>query len=187
MAMIVSGRFTTFDDAEGSARCLYDRAFGPDDVSVFFLNPDGRHARLPIGDHAYADYAARPGGRGAMAGALRGLFAGGVIGLGIYAAGWRVALVPISAALVGAHVGALVNALGRKQGRAIEGTGTLAKSDCGVILAARVTERSVDTAEAVLRATGATSIERLDGDWHDGRWCDFDPARRPGDAPDLAR
>ena len=66
MAMIVAGRFTTFDEAEGGARHLYERAFGPDDVSIFFLNPGGQHARFPIGGDVYADSAAKPGGRGAM-------------------------------------------------------------------------------------------------------------------------
>ena len=182
MAMIVAGRFTTFDDAQGSARCLYDRAFGADDVSIFFLNPGGQQARFPIGGDAYADAAARPGGRGAMAGALRGLLAGGMVGLGVYAAGWREGLVPAIAALAGAYVGALGGALGRMRERAAEDAGTLER-DSGVMLAAHVTEASAETAEAVLRATGATSIERVDGDWQDGRWCDFDPARGTGDAP----
>ena len=72
MAMIVAGRFTTFDEAEGGARHLYERAFGSDDVSIFFLNPAGQHARFPIGGDVYADTAAKPGGRGAMIGAIRG-------------------------------------------------------------------------------------------------------------------
>ncbi|RQR59969.1 hypothetical protein DIE18_16295 [Burkholderia sp. Bp9125] len=182
MAMIVAGRFTTFDDAQGSARCLYDRAFGADDVSIFFLNPGGQHARFPIGGDEYADPAARPGGRGAMVGALRGLLAGGMVGLGVYTLGWRDGLVPALAALAGAYVGALGGALERMRGRGAEGGETLENGDSGVILAAHVTEASAETAEAVLRATGATSIERVDGDWQDGQWCDFDPARRPGDA-----
>ncbi|KVN02593.1 hypothetical protein [Burkholderia stagnalis] len=183
MAMIVAGRFTTFDDAQGSARCLYDRAFGQDDVSIFFLNPRGQHARFPIGGDEYADAAARPGGRGAMAGALRGLLAGGMVGLGVYALGWRDGLVPAIAALAGACVGVLGGALGGMRERAEEGAGPLESGDGGVMLAAHVTEASAETAEAVLRASGATSIERVDGDWQDGRWCDFDPVRRSGDAP----
>lgn len=49
MAMIVAGRFTTFDQANLVARRLYDRAFPPADVSVFFLNPTGQHAKFPTG------------------------------------------------------------------------------------------------------------------------------------------
>ncbi|MET5115280.1 hypothetical protein AAHH79_33445, partial [Burkholderia pseudomallei] len=68
MAMIVAGRFTTFEPAAAGARHLYPRDFGPDDVSVFLLNPSGQHARFPIGGDVYADSAARRGGSGAAYG-----------------------------------------------------------------------------------------------------------------------
>ncbi|MGS0895384.1 hypothetical protein ACVBGC_23045 [Burkholderia stagnalis] len=179
MTMIVAGRFTTFDAAEGGARHLYERAFGPDDVSIFFLNPGGQHARFPIGGDVYADSAAKPGGRGAAVGALRGLLIGVVAGLIVYAAGWRAWFVPAAGALAGAYLGAFGGALGRMRGRRAEGSGVLARSDSGVILAARVTSGNVSTAEDVLRAIGATSIERVEGEWQDGEWRDFDPVRRP--------
>lgn len=99
MAMIVAGRFTTFDEAEGGARHLYERAFGPDDVSIFFLNPGGQHARYPIGGDVYADTAAKPGGRGAMVGALRGMLIGVIVGLIAYAIGLRYWFVPVAGAL----------------------------------------------------------------------------------------
>ncbi|MDI9653796.1 hypothetical protein QM306_36210, partial [Burkholderia cenocepacia] len=51
------------------------------------------------------------------------------------------------------------------------------------LLAARVTPDTATTAEDVLRATGAKSIERVEGDWQDGEWRDFDPVRRPDEAP----
>ena len=44
----------------------------------------------------------------------------------------------------------------------------------------RVAPDTANTAEDVLRATGASSIERVEGDWQDGEWRDFDPVRRPG-------
>ncbi|WP_343727760.1 hypothetical protein [Burkholderia seminalis] len=175
MAMIVAGRFTTFDEAEGGARHLYERAFGPDDVSIFFLNPGGQHARFPIGGDVYADTAAKPGGRGAMIGAMRGLLIGAAVGLVVYAVGVRYWFVPAAGALAGAYLGAL----GRMRGEPAEGKGTLARSETGVILAARVTPDTASTAEDVLRATGAHSIERVEGDWQDGEWRDFDPVRRP--------
>ncbi|CAK0021185.1 Uncharacterised protein [Burkholderia pseudomallei] len=36
MAMIVAGRFTTFEQAEAGARHLYARDFGPDDYRCSF-------------------------------------------------------------------------------------------------------------------------------------------------------
>ncbi|RBB38664.1 hypothetical protein DPV79_17000 [Burkholderia reimsis] len=175
MAMIVAGRFTTFDEAEGGARSLYERAFGTDDVSIFFLNPGGQHARFPIGGDVYTDTAAKPGGRGAMVGAMRGLLIGVVAGLIVYAVGVRYWFVPAAGALAGAY-------LGRMRGEQDEGKGTLARSDTGVILAAHVTPETASMAEAVLRETGAKSIERVDGDWQDCKWRDFDPVRRPDEA-----
>lgn len=182
MAMIVAGRFTTFEEAEGGARRLYERAFGPDDVSIFFLNPDGQHARFPVGGDVYADTAAKPGGRGAVVGVMRGLAIGLVVGLIVYAIGLRYWFVPVAGALAGAYLGAFGGALGRMRGQQAEGRGTLAKTESGVILAARVTPGSATTAEDVLRATGATSIERVEGDWHNSEWRDFDPVRRPDEA-----
>ncbi|WP_334042463.1 hypothetical protein [Burkholderia ambifaria] len=179
MAMIVAGRFTTFDEAEGGARHLYERAFGPDDVSIFFLNPGGQHARFPIGGDVYADTAAKPGGRGAMVGALRGLAIGTVVGMIVYAIGVHYWFVPAAGALAGAYLGAFGGALGRMRGQQAEGKGTLAHTETGVILAARVTATTAAAAEDVLRATGAQSIERVEGDWQDGQWRDFDPVRRP--------
>ncbi|KVE36505.1 hypothetical protein [Burkholderia sp. TSV86] len=182
MAMIVTGRFTTFDEAEGGARHLYERAFGPQDVSIFFLNPGGQHARFPLGGDVYADTAAKPGGRGAVLGALRGLLIGVIAGTSVYALGLRYWFVPAAGALAGAYLGAFGGALGRMRGECSEGKGTLEKSETGVILAARVTPATAAAAEDVLRESGALSIERVEGDWQDGEWRDFDPVRRPGSA-----
>ena len=137
MAMIVAGRFTTFDEAEGGARHLYERAFGPDDVSIFFLNPGGQHARFPIGGDVYADTAAKPGGRGAMIGAFRGLLIGAVAGLVVYAIGVRYWFVPAAGALAGAYLGAFGGALGRMRGEPAEGKGTLTGSAEATVIECR--------------------------------------------------
>lgn len=186
MAMIVAGRFTTFEQAEAGARHLYARDFGPDDVSVFFLNPSGQHARFPIGGDVYADSAARPGGSGAAYGAAFGVIVGLVVGFVVYMFGWRYWVVWPAAALVGGYVGAFGGALRRMQGRQIEGLGTLRQSDTGVMLAAHVTGETAGAVEAVLRASGAANVERVDGEWVDGEWADFDPARPPRTRPDVS-
>ncbi|MEK6422978.1 MAG: hypothetical protein V4801_25600 [Burkholderia gladioli] len=183
MAMIVTGNFQTFDDAEATRRRLIERNFRREDVSVFFLNPRGQRARFPIGGDVYADSAAEPGGRGAILGAVRGLGIGLLVGLGIYTIGATPWWVPAATALAGAYLGALGGALSRMRGRAEEGTGTLARTEHGVVLAAHVNAGNAGVAEDVLRSTGAHPIEHCDGDWGDGRWRDFDPTRRP----DVAR
>ena len=112
-----------------------------------------------------------------MIGAIRGVVIGIVVGL-VYAIGVRYWFVPAAAALAGAYLGAFGGALGMR-GEQAEGKGTLAQSESGVILAVRVAPDTANTAEDVLRATGASSIERVEGDWQDGEWRDFDPVRRP--------
>jgi hypothetical protein len=156
-------------------------------VSIFFLNPGGQHARYPIGGDVYADTAAKPGGRGAMVGALRGMLIGVIVGLIAYAIGLRYWFVPVAGALAGAYLGAFGGALGRMRGEQAEGKGTLEQTESGVILAARVTAATAAAAEDVLRATGAQAIERVEGEWQDGEWRDFDPVRRPdGTTQDAA-
>ncbi|AJX34911.1 hypothetical protein [Burkholderia oklahomensis] len=186
MAMIVAGRFTTFEQAEAGARRLYARDFRPDDVSIFFLNPSGQHAKYPIGGDVYADSAARPGGKGAAYGAALGVIAGLVAGFVAYLLGWRYWVVWPAAALAGGYIGAFGGALRRMKGRQIEGTGTLTQSDAGVMLAAHVTGETASAAEAALRATGAAGVERVEGEWADGEWADFDPARPPRRPPDVS-
>ncbi|WP_186052984.1 hypothetical protein [Burkholderia gladioli] len=183
MAMIVTGNFHTFNDAENGRRRLLDRQFRRDDISIFFLNPSGQHGRFPIGGDVYADSAAEPGGRGAIAGTLRGVALGLLLGLVIYAIGHTPWWVPVATTLAGAYVGAFGGALSRMRGRAEEGTGTLERTEHGVVLAAHVDEANAGAAEEILRSTGALSVERCDGDWRDGRWRDFDPTRRPDEAP----
>jgi len=179
MSLIIAGRFQTFPAAESAAQKLFAQGFVEEDVTLFFVNPSGQHARFPIGGDVYADTAAKPGGRGAMVGALRGLAIGAVVGMIVYAIGVHYWFVPAAGALAGAYLGAFGGALGRMRGQQAEGKGTLAHTETGVILAARVTATTAAAAEDVLRATGAQSIERVEGDWQDGQWRDFDPVRRP--------
>ncbi|ACR28951.1 membrane protein [Burkholderia glumae] len=181
MTMIVTGNFQTFADAEASRRRLMDQRFRRDDVSIFFLNPHGQHGRFPIGGDVYADTAAKPGGRGAIAGTVRGVSIGLLLGLLVYAIGHTPWWVPVATTLLGAYLGAFSGALARMRGRAEEGTGALSGTEHGVVLAAHVTESNATTAEEILRSTGAMSVERVDGEWRDGRWQDFDPTRRPDD------
>ena len=52
MSLIVAGRFTAFADAERAARRLFDHGFVEEDVTLFFVNPRGQHARFPVGGAA---------------------------------------------------------------------------------------------------------------------------------------
>ncbi|AJP57590.1 hypothetical protein UC34_12465 [Pandoraea vervacti] len=174
MATIVVGRFDTFEQAGDAARRLYARRFGTDDVSVFFLNPAGQHARFPIGGDMHADPGARPGGFGAILGLVAGLIVGGAIGVTIYRFGMPWWPIPIIAAFVGGYGGALAGALSRMRSRRAKAQ-TYDARDAGVIVAARVTSQTPESAMTVLRNAGANDIQHTEGVWEDGEWRDFSP------------
>ncbi|VVE43268.1 hypothetical protein PAN31108_04272 [Pandoraea anhela] len=181
MAMIVAGRFTTFDQATRVANRLYDRSFRPSDVSVFFLNPTGQHATFPIGGDVDADAAARPAGRGAAQGVIAGGAFGLALGALLFFTVWRFWLVPVVGMMAGAYLGAFLGALGRMRGRERVSARAAGMRDAGVMLATHVSETTADTAIAVLREAGAAEIERANGVWEGGEWRDFDPVQRaPG-------
>ena len=174
MATIVAGRFDTFEQAGVVERRLYARHFGTDDVSIFFLNPAGQHARFPIGGDMHADPGARPGGFGALLGLVGGLIVGGGIGVAIYRFGVQWWPIPLIGALVGAYVGALAGALSCMRQRRAQAQAYDAR-DAGVILAAHVTEQTADSAMTVLRNAGANDIQHTEGVWEGGEWRDFSP------------
>ncbi|VVE54918.1 hypothetical protein PCA20602_04977 [Pandoraea capi] len=178
MAMIVAGRFTTFDQANLVASRLYDRSFRPSDVSVFFLNPTGQHATFPVGGDVNADAAARPAGKGAAQGVIAGGAFGLALGALLFISVWRFWLVPVVAMMAGAYLGAFFGALGRMRSRERVSAREAGMRDAGVMLATHVSEATADTAIAVLRDAGAAEIEQANGVWERGEWRDFDPVQR---------
>ncbi|ANJ87053.1 hypothetical protein [Pandoraea oxalativorans] len=177
MAMIVAGRFTTFDQANLVASRLYDRSFRPSDVSVFFLNPTGQHAKFALGGDVDADAAARPASRGAAQGVIAGGAFGLALGALLYVAVWRFWLVPVVGMMAGAYLGAFLGALRRMQSRERVSAKQAGMRDAGVILATHVSESTAGTAIAVLRDAGAAEIEQANGVWEGGEWRDFDPVQ----------
>ena len=55
MSLIVAARFTTFPAAEDAAQKLFNAGFVEEDVTLFFVNPRGQHARYPIGGDTGTD------------------------------------------------------------------------------------------------------------------------------------
>ena len=45
MSLIVAARYTTFPSAEDAAQRLFESGFVEEDVTLFFVNPRGQHAR----------------------------------------------------------------------------------------------------------------------------------------------
>ena len=68
MTDIVAGRFEQQTDAQAAVERLLRHGFRRDDVSSFFVNPPGQHARFPVG----GDRNVSPGARGAGVAAISG-------------------------------------------------------------------------------------------------------------------
>lgn len=179
MATIIAGRFATFDQANVVARRLYDRAFRPTDVSVFFLNPTDQHATRPTGVGKSTNATDKPAGTGAAQGVIAGGVIGLIVGAILFAAVWRLWLVPVVAAMGGAYLGAFMGALRRLRGRQQASQSPTRMHDAGVMLATHVDEATAHTAIEVLREAGAEAIERANGVWEGGEWRDFDAREHP--------
>jgi len=182
MSLIVAARFTTFPAAESAAQKLFDAGFVEEDVTLFFVNPRGQHARYPIGGGTGTDPGAQDAPKGAGMGVTIGAVIGAVVGVAIFAAFSAPLLVSLIAAGVGAYVGSLAGAMSRtrKQGEHVHRSLHRKESrDSGVLVAVHVSLDNQLEAARVLRDAGGMSIEKATGRWQQGRWADFDPLRTP--------
>lgn len=182
MSLIVAARFTTFPAAEDAAQRLFNSGFVEEDVTLFFVNPRGQHARHPIGGDTATDINAREAPKGAGKGVAIGAAVGAVVGVGIFTLFAAPMLVSLIAAGVGAYIGSLVGAMSHTRDGGIRGrheTFQHETRDSGVLVAVHVSPDSQYDAARVLRDAGGAAIERATGRWQQGRWADFDPTQPP--------
>ncbi|HUH95006.1 MAG TPA: hypothetical protein VL742_17915 [Casimicrobiaceae bacterium] len=186
MTDIVAGRFVQQAEAQAAVDRLLQHGFGRGDVSSFFVNPPGQHARHPAG----GDRDVSPGAKGAGRGAIFGAVIGAVLGLvfGIAAAHVYGYASAIAGAVAGAYLGMLAGALARLQDRpASRRNGPEAEvRPSGIMVAAHTpTPSSRDEAVRTLRSSGAIEVEAAQGEWQDGQWADFDPTMPPSPADEA--
>lgn len=181
MTDIVAGRFEQQGDAQAAVERLLRHGFRRNDVSSFFVNPPGQHARFPVG----GDRNVSPGARGAGLAALGGAVVGGVLGFVFGSAASHVfgLVSTIAGTVAGAYLGMLAGALARLQDRPTadrNGADATPVRRGGILVAAHTPTASThDEAVRTLRSSGAIEVEAADGDWHDGQWADFDPTMPP--------
>jgi hypothetical protein len=179
MSLIVAGRFTTFHAAERAAQALFGRGVLQEDVTLFFVNPPGMHARFSIG----GDQSTDPGARRAPLGAAIGAVAGAVVGVAIFAVFSVPVLVSMIAAGVGAYVGSMIGAMShmRRKGpqQKPKATASHESHAAGVLVAVHVNPENQSEVARMLREAGGVDIERTSGRWQHGRWADFDPLKAP--------
>jgi hypothetical protein len=188
MSLIVAACFTTFPTAEAAAQRLFNSGFVEEDVTLFFVNPTGQHARYPIGGDTGTDAGASQAPKGAGKGVTIGAVVGAAVGVGIFTLFSAPLLVSVIAAGVGAYIGSLVGAMSHTReagrfGRRVPQQDEI--RDSGVLLAVHVSQGSQYDAGRILRDAGGTAIERATGRWQQGRWADFDPTRPPETIPEL--
>ncbi|TCG04097.1 hypothetical protein BZM27_43365 [Paraburkholderia steynii] len=179
MSLIVAARFTTFPAAEAAAEQIFRAGFVEEDVSLFFVNPRGQHARYPVGGDCNSDAASTDAPRGAGIGVTIGAVAGAMIGVGIFTAFSAPLLVLAIATGVGAYIGSLIGAMYMTRDAGRSARVHYEQRHSGVLLAVHVTPETQQDAAHVLREAGGASIERASGRWQQGRWANFDPTQAP--------
>jgi hypothetical protein len=188
MSLIIAGRFQTFPAAESAAQKLFSRGFVEEDVTLFFVNPSGQHARHPIGGDVGTDAGARSAPKGAGKGVTIGAVVGAVIGAAIFAIFKAPLLVSVIAAGVGAYIGSLVGAMSHTKQKPSSGPFDDGPTrHAGVLVAVHVSPETQEQAATILRDSGGIEIERATGRWKQGRWSDFDPLQPPHPVNDFAQ
>ncbi|MGI4860331.1 MAG: hypothetical protein ACRYHA_26070 [Janthinobacterium lividum] len=183
MSLIVAGRFDTFEAGERAAQILFTRGFVEDDVTLFFVNPRGRHHQLAGGGDQHTD----AGAEHSPAGATKGITVGAAVGaLGsavvVYFVHWPFYYFLIAAG-IGAYVGSLGGAMAQTHTKGHDAKAAAPEAppvrESGVLLAVHVSEATRPLAVATLRQAGALEVERAIGRWANGHWSDFNPVTPP--------
>jgi len=183
MSLIIAGRFQTFPAAEAAAQRLFARGFVEEDVTLFFVNPSGQHARYPIGGDVGTDPGAQAAPKGAGRGVTIGAVIGAVVGAAVFALFKAPLLVSAIAAGVGAYIGSLAGAMSHTRASKPHSATSHANQEnarhAGVLVAVHVSPETQTDAATILREAGGMEIERASGRWKQGRWSDFDPLQPP--------
>jgi hypothetical protein len=191
MSLIIAGRFQTFPAAEAAAQRLFARGFVEEDVTLFFVNPSGQHARYPIGGDVGTDPGAQAAPKGAGRGVTIGAVIGAVVGAAVFALFKAPLLVSAIAAGVGAYIGSLAGAMSHTRASKPHSATSHANQEnarhAGVLVAVHVSPESQTDAATILREAGGMDIERASGRWKQGRWSDFDPLQPPHPVKEFAQ
>ncbi|MGI4860894.1 MAG: hypothetical protein ACRYHA_28990 [Janthinobacterium lividum] len=183
MSLIVAGRFDTFEAGEHAAQMLFTQGFVEDDVSLFFVNPRGRHHQLAGGGDQHTDAGSEHAPAGATKGIALGAAAGAVASAAVvYFVHWPFYYFLIAAG-IGAYIGSLGGAMAQTHTKGHDAKAAVPEAppvrESGVLLAVHVSETTRPVASAMLRKAGAREVERAVGRWANGRWSDFNPVTPP--------
>lgn len=183
MSLIIAGRFDTFPTAEHASQQLQAAGITEEDLSIFFVSPQGQHSRTPIGGDSMTDRGAKSAPKGAGKGVVIGIIFGALVGIGIFGAFKAPLIVTAIGAAIGAYVGSLVGAMSHTRVSRPHSATSLDNVEnarqSGVLLAVHAALETQDSVTSILRRCGAMEVERTSGLWQRGSWADFDPTKPP--------
>lgn len=179
MTKIIAGRFEQQSQAQHAIDEILRAGFSEDQVSSFYLNPNGQHGTYPLG----GDHDKSPGAENTAPGRTAGMATGGAVGAAVGALTTPLTgpLGAVTGAFVGAHIGSVAGTLSN-----MEDDGEAAARHqvpvrhAGMVVAVSVPDASLEErAIDALRAVGAADIEYSEGNIVNGDWADFDPSLPP--------
>lgn len=179
MKTLIVGRYEQQTVAENAWREFLRAGFPAQEMSLFYVNPQGQHALYPVGGDEDESAGTHEAKSGAVRGAVGGVGAGTLVGAAtipvLGPAG------PLMGAAVGAYTGSLVGALKNMEepdehpDSPSEPSAERRPRKAGVMLAVAV-ESPVERETAVeIHGALAQAVEEAQGVLQNGDWIDFDP------------
>jgi hypothetical protein len=165
MSTIIAGRFEQQPQVDATIEALERAGFPRERIASFYVNPPGQHDRYAIG----GDYEKSPGAEETNTGAAAGVVAGAAAGIA------ATPLVGVAGPLVGAYVGSLIGGMNKTsdQDQPYEH-----REGLRVAVALNGSESEQRVLD-ILKAQGATDLERVQGKIENGDWVDFNPVEPP--------
>ena len=166
MSTIISGRFDEMEHARQALERFSEQGFDPSEYACY---ADGAPSHQEL--FSANSEAARAAAGGAIGGAI-----GGATGLAVGSLGGP--LGAAAGAAVGVCVGSLAGSMAQPGQPATKPTKDDPPAANGTMVAVCADRPGTEAAAiAILSASGAREIDRSEGEWRDGGWADYDPAK----------
>lgn len=186
MATLIAGRFSQQDHVEAAFNELLHSGFARQDMSLFYVNPQGQHGTFPIGGDEDESHGTHEASSGAVRGAAGGVGVGTLVGAATLPVFGPAG--PLLGAAVGAYTGSLVGALNKmekskehidKQNDAPPEANPdeLHERKAGLLLAVAVKDPEQRANAINILSASALELEEAEGTLNNGQWIDFDPLK----------
>lgn len=186
MATLIAGRFSQQDHVEAAFKELLHSGFARQDMSLFYVNPQGQHGTFPIGGDEDESHGTHDASSGAVRGAAGGVGVGTLVGAATLPVFGPAG--PLLGAAVGAYTGSLVGALNnmkkseedideKNDAPADADPDEIHERKAGLLLAVAVQNPEQRATAINILGTSALELEEAEGTLSNGQWIDFDPLK----------